>query len=114
MNTTNVHGILRLDCNVTDFYAERPYPVNLYWNPFEEEKEVIYMAGEGMSQGEKAKECDLFDIVSRTIVAKNISGFGSFKIPAKAAMVLVEIPVDAPIKYHDNESLSVNGHIIAY
>lgn len=114
VNTTNVEGILRLDCNVTDFYAERPYPVNLYWNPYSEEKEVTYIPGEGMSQGKKANEIDLFDIVSRTIVAKNISGFGSFKIPAKAAMILVEIPADAPIKYHDNESLSVNGHIIAY
>ncbi len=26
---TDVEGILRLDCNVTDFYAERPYPVYL-------------------------------------------------------------------------------------
>ena len=30
VDTTNVKGILKLDCNATDFYASRPYPVYLY------------------------------------------------------------------------------------
>ena len=32
-DTTNVTGILRLNCNTTDFYSEREYPVYLYYNP---------------------------------------------------------------------------------
>ena len=35
VDTTNVKGILKLDCNATDFYASRPYPVYLYYNPYD-------------------------------------------------------------------------------
>ena len=41
---TNVEGILRLDCNVTDFYTEKPYPVYLYYNPHKETKTITYQA----------------------------------------------------------------------
>jgi hypothetical protein len=35
---TDVEGILQLDCNATDFYAPRPYPVYLYYNPYNESR----------------------------------------------------------------------------
>ena len=36
VHTTDVEGVLRLDANATDFYADKPYPVWLIYNPYEE------------------------------------------------------------------------------
>lgn len=58
---TNVEGILRLDCNVTDFYTEKPYPVYLYYNPHKETQTITYQA---------TQPCDLFDIVAKEYIAK--------------------------------------------
>ncbi len=37
---TNVEGILKLDCNKTDYYQNNMYQTYLYYNPFMETKEV--------------------------------------------------------------------------
>ena len=42
VDTTNVKGILKLDCNATDFYASRPYPVYLYYNPYDIDEHINY------------------------------------------------------------------------
>ena len=34
VDTTDVKGILRLDCNATDFYSQRNYTAYLYYNPY--------------------------------------------------------------------------------
>ncbi|MDD4923102.1 MAG: hypothetical protein PHS30_11605, partial [Bacteroidales bacterium] len=39
---TDVEGILQLDCNCTDLYSSKPYPVYLYYNPYSSEKSVTY------------------------------------------------------------------------
>lgn len=94
---TNVEGILQLDCNATDFYSERQYPTYLYYNPYQESKKVKFSSETAV---------DLFDIVSKKYVAKNISANGEFEIPANEAYVLVVLPA--------NTKLALNyGHIIA-
>lgn len=114
VNKTNVEGVLRLDCNITDFYQERPYPVNLYYNPFDQAKEIDVQVGEGYHTEELGSECDLFDIVSRTYVAKGVNSSGRFSIPAKSAMVIIQLPKDSVIYYHEDERLTVNEKVIAY
>jgi len=104
IDTTNVPMVLRINCNTTDFYAERPYPVYLYYNSYSESKEVLYHP-EGAA--------DVFDIISKTYVAKGIDTSTLIKLPANQACVLVELPADTRIR-HKNNRLIADGHIIAY
>lgn len=105
VNTTNVEGILQLDCNVTDFYMEKPYPVYLYYNPYGETKSVIYRSSQA---------CDLFDIVAKEYVARNLKAEGSFDIPAKEARILVELPVGTALSLTDGKIIANKQNIISY
>jgi len=104
VHTTDVEGILALDCNITDFYAENKYPQFLYFNPFGEEKTVTYTTG---------KTVDLFDIVSKSYIAKSQSGKIAMKIPAGSAILIVELPEGSKIKA-DGKKLRVNEYVISY
>ena len=105
VDTTNVKGILKLDCNATDFYAPKPYPVYLYYNPFDEDKEVDYTS---------AQQVDLFDIVAKEYVARNILEKGCFTIPAKATRVVVELPVETELTKEGQRIVANKQYIISY
>ena len=107
VETTNVEGVLRLNCNATDFYASRPYPVYLMYNPFDVVKSVAYKIGDG---GRK----DLFDIVSRRYVAKSVCRSARILIEPDSSAVIVELPAGSVIKADENGNLTVNENIIAY
>ena len=104
IRTTDTEGILQLNCNTTDFYAEKPYPVYLYYNPYSEAKSVAYTS---------SKECDLFDIVSGKYLAKSVNESTKISIPADMACIVVELPAGSKIKNQD-ERLVVDGNVIAY
>lgn len=105
VDTTNVKGILKLDCNATDFYSQKPYPVYLYYNPFDEDKVVEYTS---------AQQADLFDIVAKEYVARNIVEKGSFTIPAKAARIVVELPVETELTKEGQRIVANKQYIISY
>ncbi|MGM9699774.1 MAG: hypothetical protein ACI3Y0_14205 [Prevotella sp.] len=105
VTTTDVEGILRLDCNATDFYSPRPYPTYLYYNPYGEAKDVTYTAGEA---------CDLFDIVAKQYVAKGLTKDGKIQIPAKSARVIVELPTGTELKLKDGKIIANGENIISY
>ena len=104
VDTTDVPMILRLNCNTTDFYSERPYPVYLYYNPHDVTKSVTY---------HPAGKADVFDIVSKKYVAKSIDAATRIEIPANKACVLTELPAGTRIERKNNR-LIANGHVIAY
>ena len=105
VDTTNVKGILKLDCNATDFYSQKPYPVYLYYNPFGEDKVVEYTS---------AQQADLFDIVAKEYVARNIVEKGAFTIPAKAARIVVELPVETELTKEGQRIVANKQYIISY
>ena len=105
VDTTDVKGILRLNCNATDFYAPRPYPVYLYYNPYEDVKDVTYQA---------LGACDLFDIVAKEYVAKNVNGTTAINIPAKNARLIVELPAGTTLSVENNQIIANKQHIISY
>ncbi len=105
VDTTNVEGILRLDCNATDFYVDKPYPEYLIYNPFDEEKTVEYKLGEDSK--------DIFDIVSKKYLAKNVRGCAKVRIPGKSAAVAVELPAGSAIENNEGRLL-VDNNIISY
>ncbi|WP_236264009.1 hypothetical protein [Dysgonomonas sp. Marseille-P4677] len=102
---TNVEGILQLNCNATDFYTERSYPVYLYYNPYNEVKSVDFDADGNV---------DLFDIVSKEYVAKDIHGKSMFNIPADAARVIVVLPAGTTLTLKDGKIVTNHEQIIAY
>lgn len=102
---TDVEGILRLDCNVTDFYTEKPYPVYLYYNPYKETKTIRYQA---------TQPCDLFDIVAKEYVAKSIKTNGSVEMPAGDARVIVELPAGTELQLKDGKIIANKQNIISY
>jgi hypothetical protein len=105
VNKTNVEGILQLDCNITDFYIEKPYPVYLYYNPYKETKTVTYHASQA---------CDLFDIVAKKYVAKDVKTDGSFEIPADEARIVVELPTGTKLSWDNGKIIANKQYIISY
>ena len=102
---TNVERILKLDCNITDFYADRSYPTFLIYNPYEEDKKVGYTpANDGV---------DLFDTISKTYLAKSVSGTVEIRIPADYSCLVVELPSGVQVEKEDGKLL-VNKKIISY
>lgn len=107
INETNVEGILQLDCNVTDFYAQKEYPTYLYYNPYTESKSVDYIM--------KDKKVDLFDIVAKEYVGKNVVASSKFNIPANDARIIVELPAGTKLSLSDKGQIVANDkYIIAY
>lgn len=104
VQTTDVEGILSLNCNATDFYAENKYPVHLYYNPYKEVK-IITINQENAS--------DLYDLVSGTYLAKNITGSASIEIPAAEAVLVVTLPSGTKLK-KDGKKLKAGDAVIAY
>jgi hypothetical protein len=104
VDTTDVKMILRLNCNKTDFYADRKYPVYLYYNPYPIEKNVIY---------HPAGKADVFDIISKKYVAKKITSDTEISLPANQASLLVELPAGIKIK-HIKKLLIAGGTTISY
>lgn len=105
VDTTNVKGILKLDCNATDFYASRPYPVYLYYNPYDIDEHINYQTKQAV---------DLFDIVSKKYVARGISKDGVFTIPAKEACIIVELPAGTELSLDGKHIWTNKQYIISY
>jgi hypothetical protein len=104
---TNVEGILRLDCNATDFYAGRQYPEYLYYNPYGTTESVTY-------QSSASNKFDLFDIVSRSYLVKNVDKKCPFDMLGKSARVIVELPSGTVLSEKDGKICDEDSNIIAY
>jgi len=104
VHTTDVEGILALDCNVTDFYAENKYPVFLYYNPYTETKTVSYTS---------AAIVDLFDVVSKKYLARKSNGKINIELPAGEAVLIVELPAGTRLKT-EGSKVKAGDVVIAY
>ncbi len=104
VRTTDVEGILALDCNATDFYAENKFPVYLYYNPYAEAKTVSYTS---------AGNVDLFDVISKKYLAKGSSGNISIKLPAGEAALVVVLPAGTKLKT-EGSKVKAGDVVIAY
>ncbi len=107
ISTTDVECILSLDCNVTDFYAARPFPCHLLYNPYDEDKTVTYKP-----EGKQAY--DLLDGVACDYAANGKTGDCTVTIPAGKAVLLYEIPAGTRIMQRGKVFLTEDGKVIAY
>lgn len=106
VNTTNVEGILQLDCNATDFFGNRDFPTYLVYNPHDGEKIVTIQIPEDNS--------DLFDLVSKKIIARNVSGKTDITLPAGLAKTIVAIPSQTKTEVKNNRLVTSEGEVIDY
>lgn len=104
IKTTEVAGILSIDCNATDFYADNKYPVYLYYNPYDEKKAVTCSSETG---------ADIFDIVSKKYLAAGKSGNVIINIPAGEAVVVVVLPTGTKLKV-DGLKIKAADAVIAF
>lgn len=104
VHTTDVEGILALDCNATDFYAENKYPVYLYYNPYPETKTITCST---------SGNADLFDMISKKYLAKGCKKTASLKIPGGQSILVVELPAGTPLKT-EGTKVKAGNTIIAY
>nr|HML86771.1 hypothetical protein [Bacteroidales bacterium] len=101
VETTDVEGVLALDCNVTDFYAQNPFPTKLYYNPHQKVVEVSINTGSPV---------DLYDIVAHKYLGKNLKGVNRIRIGADQAVVIVQLPAGSTITKNKNR-YSVNSTV---
>ena len=90
IRTTNVDGILQLNCNVTDFYSNPSFPTYLYYNPYNISKLINY-------NNSGKEKVDLYDALTHSMVAKNVASQGDFEIPADQARLIVVLPANTII-----------------
>ncbi|MFA6652380.1 MAG: hypothetical protein WCS46_06855 [Bacteroidales bacterium] len=88
-DTTDVPGILKHNCNVTDFYSYPSHPVFLLFNPYEQDRKVTYQVS--------GKKADLYDIVSARYLASDVEDRALITIPANQACLVVELPSGSKI-----------------
>jgi len=104
VNKTDVDGILELNCNATDFYAENRYPEYLYYNPYKKDTTVTCLLGNNV---------DLYDIVSKKYLAKGGNGKVSLKLPAGEAALVVILPSGTKLT-SEGSKIKAGNVIISY
>ncbi len=106
ISETNVEQILRLNCLATDFYAADAYATYLYFNPYDEAKEVAF-------ENENNEPVDLYDALTHEVIARDIDQAGNFLINAGSSALIVAIPQGAEVIQNKNQ-YTCNDKIIAY
>jgi len=104
ISKTNVEAILKLDLCKTDFYGTS-YPSFLVWNPYEHDTTVSINVGDST--------VDIYNPIKNAFILKDVSGFTTISVPAKNAVILVYVPINANIKYDRNKTLA-NNIVIDY
>lgn len=103
---TNVEGILKLDCNKTDYYQNDMYQTYLYYNPYMESKEVEIDLG--------SQSYDLYDSVTGMYLAKNVTRKQKIKLLADSARVIVLTDPNSTVEYQDNGTTYINGILVSH
>ena len=106
IRATNVPGILQLNLLATDFYSDQAYPSYLYYNPFGESKAVSISL-------DKGKKVDLYNTVSGSFIARNVSSTGQIKVSPESSAVIVVVPAGGKMTYSGNKML-INGVVVDY
>jgi hypothetical protein len=104
VSETNVEGILKLDLNVTDSFGDRRFPTHLYHNPYSEKKVVRVNVGSGTY--------DLFDLVTKQVVARHVTGSINIDIEAESSRVLVTLPANTKFRLINNQ-IMVDDYILS-
>ncbi len=103
--TSDVPGILQIDCLATEAFPPTCYPTLLLYNPYAVPEQVTVNIGTNVS--------DLYDAVAGVFVATNVSGSVRVNIAPDAAVVLTECPASGVIS-QAGRKLLFSGIVIDY
>ncbi len=103
--TSNVPGILQIDCRATEAFPPPAYPTYLFYNPYTNATQVSINVGSNTNH--------LYDEVTGLFVATNVTGNVNFTIPPDAAVVLVQCPATGAISV-TGQKLLIAGIVIDY
>jgi len=78
----------------------------LYYNPYDTNKKVSIKVEQG-------KKVDLYNTVSGSFVARNVSSSKKIKLAPESAAVIVCVPSGGTITYEGSKML-VNGIVVDY
>jgi hypothetical protein len=106
IRNTEVEGILQLNVLATDFYHDKAYPTFLYYNPYVEQKTISIKINDG-------KKVDLYNTVSASFIARNVSDSVEIHLLPKAAAVIVYVPSGGKVITNEGKML-VNGIVVDY
>ncbi len=105
IKTTNVRGILQLDLLATDFYHAKAYPSYLYYNPFKNNKTISVNVG--------AKSTDVYNTLTSSFIARNVSGKINVSLAPENAAVLIFTPPSGKQSY-EGKQLLIDGIVVDY
>lgn len=106
IQVTDVEEILLLDCNATDMYAtSKSFPTYMVYNPYETEKVITIDVG--------TEKVNVYDIVSKKVLATNVSGQTKVRLNSDQAAVMVYIPTQAKAQ-QQGQKLMAGDRIIDY
>ena len=103
--TSNVPGILQIDCVATEAFAPPAHPTYLFYNPYSSATEVTLNVG--------ATTNHLYDAIAGVFLASNVTGNASFTIPPDGAVVLVQCPSTGAVS-QTGQKLLLGGIVIDY
>ncbi len=103
--TSNVSGILQVNCLATENLPPPAYPTHLYYNPYGVAQQINLSVGTNLV-------C-LYDLVSGSFVATNVTNVTSVSIASDSAVVLAVIPAAAILTVSSNKLLA-SGVIVDY
>ncbi|GGI21967.1 hypothetical protein [Pedobacter mendelii] len=103
---TNVDGILKLDVLATDFYRSKAYPTYLIYNPYQENKSIIYNI-------KGNKKVDLYDAIAQKFIAKNVSATTKIMVGNRNSVLIVETPSSSKITT-SGRNMFANGIVVDY
>jgi hypothetical protein len=103
--TSNVAGLLQIDCVATEAFAPPAYPTHLLYNPYSTATQVNVTIGTNAAR--------LYDAVAGAFVATNAIGSANVTILADTAAVVVECPA-AGVVSQAGQKLMVSGVVVDY
>jgi len=105
IRTTNVKYILQLDCLATESFPSKAFPTFLYFNPYDETKEIEMDVG--------LRPCDLYDTTNGSYVRKKVTGKTSFPVAADSAALIVVAPSKGKLTREGHKTL-IDGVVVDY
>src|SRR6185437_11139559 len=105
IDTTNIPGILKLNCNATDFFASKEFPTFLLYNPYKETKNVYLNVGN--------KPVNIYDKISKKYIVKKALGNTNLKLQGNTATTIVLVPSNLKTSIK-REMLIANNEIIDF
>ena len=103
--TSNVPGILQIDCLATEAFPPPAFPTYLLYNPYSIAKQVNFNVGSTTNH--------LYDGVGGAFLATNVTGSATLTIPPDQAIVLVQCPATGALS-QVSQKLLVAGVVVDY